>query len=976
VIQTSSAALFEREGTPLDIGGSSAHLLQGDAAWLVRDGRVDVFAVALADGASGSARTHLFRVEAGGLLLGTGPHGPGGGVGLLAVGANGTRLLELPRERLRRVAPSPAGLAALLDGWVDHLFEGIGRGVAPAGLAELQAGETAQAAEDEVVRARPARDVAWLRHEAGSSLLLGRAGLTVNGTGYTPLSRHGWIEVGRGGALRVESTAALLEGDEVWEGIDRLHRLVRLCLAQLAAEAEVRGRERLAEKAATRTRVFLGSFATLSAILDTRSGSGPRVRRRIAGDMSGEDAWFAAARLIGDSMGIDVKAPPRGEGTASRDPVAAIAAASRLRTRRVMLRDEWWRQDGGPLLAVTEEGGRAVALLPGPNASYVLHDPLARTQLRVTAEVAATLAPVAFSFYRPFPDTPLGLRSLIRFGVRGCGRDLWVVLAMGVCTGLLSLVTPYATGIVFNDIIPGAERGQLLQLTMILLSLAVATALFSLVNVAALVRVEGRMGGTLQAAVWDRLLGLPMPFFRPFSAGALANRAMGIDQIRQVLSGATVTALLGGLFSLFHFGLLFHYSTRLAWWAVLLIGIAVSSAGLASWLQLSPQRGIADLQSRLAGQVLQFLSSVGKLRVAGAEVQAFALWARDFAAMRRLSFRARTVGNVLTGFNAGFPVIASLVIFAVAHPLLMPSAQEPLSTGDFLAFVSSFGICLSGLLSATAAVLSTLTIIPLYEQALPILTTSPEVDTGKGDPGALTGDIELQQVVFRYQHDGPQILRGVTLRIRAGEFVAFVGPSGSGKSTLLRLLLGFETPESGAVYYDGQDLSGVDVQALRRQIGVVLQSGRLMSGDIFTNIAGSSSATLEDAWQAARMAGLDEDIQAMPMGMHTVVSEGGGGLSGGQRQRLLIARAIVQRPRILYFDEATSALDNRTQAVVSSSLERLQATRVVVAHRLSTIMHADTIYVVRGGEIVEQGSYEALMALGGHFTELARRQLA
>jgi len=969
-----AAGLFEREGEPRETGSAHAFLLEGGHAWRVHAGRVDVFAVVLRDGLAAGSRTHLFRVEEGGLLLGTGTPDPRRPLGLLAVGGNGTRLLRLPRARLHAAAAEPgyADLAGLLEGWVDGLSSGIARGVPPAGLVELESGAP-EAPEGEVVRMRPAHGVAWVRHQTGGSLLLGRPGLEMDGDGYTPVSHHAWMEVGEGSRLRVEPTAALMGTDALWEGLDRLHGLALACVAQVAAESGAEERVRLAEKTATRRRVFAGSFATLAAILEPRERNGaPRAPVTRGTD----DPLLAAARLVGAAAGVEIKAPPRAQGVAApRDPVAAIAAASRLRTRRVMLRDDWWRQDGGPLLARTEAGD-PVALLPGPRATYVLHDPVARTRVPVTAEVAAGLAPSAFTFYRPFPDRPLGFRELVRFGVEGSGRDLWTVLFMGTAAGLLSLVMPYATGLIFNDIIPGAERGQLVQLTLVLLSLAVATALFNLVNVSALVRIEGRMGGRLQAAVWDRLLSLPMPFFRPYSAGALANRAMGIDQMRAILSGATVTALLGGLFSLFHFGLLFHYSVKLAWWAVLLISIAVVTAALASWVQLRPQRLMADLQSRLAGQVLQFLTSVGKLRVAGAEVQAFALWARNFGALRRLSFRVRTVANVLTGFNAGYPVIAYLVIYAVAHPLLLPTAVEPMRTGDFLAFMSSFGICLAGLLSATAAVLGTLAVVPLYEQAKPILAAAPEVDGAKGDPGELSGDIELQQVVFRYQADGPQVLRGVTLRIAAGEFVAFVGPSGSGKSTLLRLLLGFETPESGAVYYDGQDVSGVDVQAVRRQIGVVLQNGRLMSGDLFTNIVGSSSATLDDAWEAARMAGLEEDVKAMPMGMHTVVSEGGGTLSGGQRQRLLIARAIVQRPRLLFFDEATSALDNRTQGIVSASLDRLQATRVVVAHRLSTIIHADTIYVVRGGEIVEKGTYESLMALGGHFSELALRQIA
>jgi ATP-binding cassette subfamily C protein len=284
--------------------------------------------------------------------------------------------------------------------------------------------------------------------------------------------------------------------------------------------------------------------------------------------------------------------------------------------------------------------------------------------------------------------------------------------------------------------------------------------------------------------------------------------------------------------------------------------------------------------------------------------------------------------------------------------------------------------CLTNVITTSSAILASFNTIPLYEQAKPILEARPEVDGHKADPGTLTGAIEVQHAAFRYAEDGPPVLRDVTLSVRPGEFVAFVGASGSGKSTLLRLLLAFEAPTAGAVYVDGQDLSGLDVQSVRRQIGVVLQNGRLLSGDLFTNIVGSGLATTEDAWEAARMAGLDDDIRAMPMGMHTVVSEGGGMLSGGQRQRLMIARALVHRPRILLFDEATSALDNRTQAVVSASLERLQATRIVVAHRLSTIIKADRIFVIERGEIVEEGSYEELMRRDGAFAALARRQLA
>jgi ATP-binding cassette subfamily C protein len=482
------------------------------------------------------------------------------------------------------------------------------------------------------------------------------------------------------------------------------------------------------------------------------------------------------------------------------------------------------------------------------------------------------------------------------------------------------------------------------------------------------------MGNAVQCAVWDRLLALPMSFFRPYTAGELAVRAMGIDGIRQLVSGSAVTAVVAGMTSLGNYVLLFHYSARLALWATLLIATALVATILGGYVQLSYQRGVAALQSKTSGVVLQLLSSISKLRVAGAEVHAFAGWARRFAEQRRLQFRVRSIGNWVAAFNAGFPTAASMLVFwAALAPL---TVAHTMRTGDFLAFMAAFGICLTSVVTTSNAFLSMLLAIPLYEQAKPILVTPPEVDGVKEDPGELTGAVDIEHVSFRYEADGPLVLRDITVHAKPGEFIAFVGPSGSGKSTVMRLLLGFEGPEAGSIYYDGRELGGLDLRALRRQIGVVLQSGRLMTGDIYTNIVGSAPLQMEAAWEAARMAGFADDIRQMPMGMHTVISEGGGTLSGGQRQRLMIARAIVHRPRILLFDEATSALDNRTQAIVSASLEGLRATRMVIAHRLSTIMRADRIYVLERGALVQCGSYDQLVRERGLFAELAARQIA
>lgn len=304
------------------------------------------------------------------------------------------------------------------------------------------------------------------------------------------------------------------------------------------------------------------------------------------------------------------------------------------------------------------------------------------------------------------------------------------------------------------------------------------------------------------------------------------------------------------------------------------------------------------------------------------------------------------------------------------------TAVAAIRTGDYLAFSAAFGACLAASVSLSTAAIEALGLVPVYEAVRPILAAAPETTDAERDPGVLSGRIEAQHLTFSYRPDVPATLIDVSLSVRPGEFVAIVGPSGSGKSTLLRLLLGFEPPDTGSVYFDGQDLAGLDVRAVRSQVGVVLQSGRIMAGDLFTNIVGSSIHTLDDAWAAARMAGLDDDIRAMPMGMHTVVSEGANTLSGGQRQRLLIARAIVNRPRMLFFDEATSALDNRTQAIVSTSLAQLSATRIVIAHRLSTIEHADRILVMERGGIVQSGRYATLINRDGPFAELASRQMA
>jgi len=483
------------------------------------------------------------------------------------------------------------------------------------------------------------------------------------------------------------------------------------------------------------------------------------------------------------------------------------------------------------------------------------------------------------------------------------------------------------------------------------------------------------MDASTQAAVWDRLLRLPVPFFRSYTSGDLAMRGLGIGAMRQALTGSVLSSFLSGIFSVVSFVLLFYYSPPLALLAVLITAVGASTTVGLGWLQVRVQRKLLSVSGHLSGLLLELINGIAKLRVAGRENRAFALWARDFARQKQLSVQSRSLGVALAVFNSAFPVVGSMLIFFTMASFAGRRDGTGLTTGEFLAFAAAFGQFQAAALELSTAFLSILGVVPLYERAKPILETLPEVTGTKTHPGELSGTIEVKHVTFRYRADAPPALRDVSISIPAGRFVAFVGPSGSGKSTLLRLLLGFEVPESGSVYFDDQDLTGLDVQAVRQQIGVVLQNGRLSAGSIYRSIVGSAQLGMDDAIQAARLAGLEDDIRTLPMGMHTMIGEGGAGLSGGQRQRLMIARAIVRKPRIVFFDEATSALDNDTQGLVSRSLEILQATRVVIAHRLSTIINADYIYVMEKGAVVQEGRYEDLSRREGPFADLARRQI-
>jgi NHLM bacteriocin system ABC transporter ATP-binding protein len=964
-------SIFHNEGDLLEVQGQQSILLNIETyAWLVAAGAVDLFSAPLEQGTPVGARSHLLRLNPGQIFFGIAAAPDHQERGLMAVGGIDTTVWQLPLSRIQQVAKeyefSAIGVSSLCDEWIAALLRSFKIELIPQNCQNLQPSGTIRFEPQTTYKAY--RGVNWVRHIEGGSCLMGKDDLPTIADGYFPISEKTWLQANSPVVIEAVTTLDLIAQDDFWTYLQQFQRFILASITITEHQAAATERQRLRQKAQDESLSLANAFLNLATVIT------PEKADRI---VATADPLLSACQTLGKYLNLVVVAPPDSEGNCTLE---GIARASRIKVRPVLLRGTWWRHDHGPLIAYQGPEKRPVALLPASPTKYLLVDAVTGARQHITAKVAETLEGVAYMAYRPFPERLLSGMDLVRMSIAGMQNDLSMIALMGIGGALIGMLTPVVTGILFDKVIPASDRTQLLQIGALLLVCATADAVFGAIKAIAMLRVEGKADAGLQAAVWDRLLALPATFFRGYTAGDLALRSTGISTIRQMLSGATVQSLLAGLFSVGYLALLFYYDKGLAGLATLISVVNVAMVMGLSYLYVCYQRPLNEIEGKVSGLILQLFTGISKLRVTGTEDRAFGLWSKHFGEQRKLAFKAGMVQNIQHTLNSIIPVVASSIIFYAVLPKLMtPDPKAPaaaLTTGQFLAFLAAYGTFQTTLLQMSSALMSVLQIVPLYNRLQPILQTTPEVDDAKAKPTRLTGDIEVSHVNFKYQADGPLILKDVCMQINSGEFVALVGGSGSGKSTLMRLLLGFETPENGAIYYDRQDLATIDVTAVRRQMGVVLQNSQIMAGSIFHNIAGASHLTLKDAWEAARMAGCEADIREMAMGMHTMLPQGGGSLSGGQRQRIMIARAIIKKPRILFFDEATSALDNHTQAIVSASIEKLQATRIVIAHRLSTIINADRIYVLDQGQIVQSGTYEELMKQKGLFAELAKRQMA
>ena len=654
--------------------------------------------------------------------------------------------------------------------------------------------------------------------------------------------------------------------------------------------------------------------------------------------------------------------------TGFNDRLAYLLRPTGIMHRNVRLTGRWYKDATGAMLGRLQDD-TPVALIPHPVSGYYYLNPDTRKKVRLSGKTSKGIKPEAICFYRPFPLRSLKVADLLHFIVSALRpSDYAFAIVATLAVTLIGLIPARLNQLLFSVVIPSRSQSLILPMAMLLVAVTLSQALINSCKTLVMARLTTKLSIQVEAATMGRILSLQPDFFKKYPSGDLASRTIKMTSLVKSLVDLVLSSGLTSIFSLVYIGQIMSFAPGLVIPALLVILIDVAVTSLTAQLTMRYSKRSLEANAKVSGITTALLQGIQKIKLAGAERRAFAQWGKAYAEQTRSKFDRPLFLKVSNTLSIVIGMVGTVVIYYFA-------AATNVSVANFMAFATAYGMVTGAIKSLAQTADTVSTIKPTMEHVEPILYATPEIAESKRALTHVTGAISLVNITFSYGEGLAPIFEGFSLSVKPGEYVAITGRTGCGKSTLMRLLLGFERPNKGAVYYDGVDISTVDLRSLRRNIGVVLQDGKLFTGDIFSNITISAPwLTMDEAWDAAEKAGIAEDIRNMPMGMHTIISEGGGGISGGQKQRLLIARAIAPKPKVLMLDEATSALDNVTQKHVAESLDALGSTRIVVAHRLSTIRQCDRIVMLDGGRIAEDGTFDELIAKGGLFAELVARQ--
>ena len=653
----------------------------------------------------------------------------------------------------------------------------------------------------------------------------------------------------------------------------------------------------------------------------------------------------------------------------SNDRLEYLMRPYGIMRRGVRLSKGWYKDATGAMLGTRKKDGGIVALIPVGRSGYSYFDADSGKHVRIGRKNEDLFEVEAVAFYKPFPMKKLGIPDLVRYILDTLSAaDFVLMITATITVTLLGMVAPQLNNMLFSDVIESGSMRLLVAITVFMVCTSISSMMINGAKILINGRISTKMNLAVEAATMMRIISLPADFFKQYSSGELSSRAQYIGSLCQMLVSTILSTGLTAVFSLVYITQIFNYAPALVVPAPMVIVATIVFSVLSMLLQMKISKTEMEYGSKESGMTYAMISGIQKIKLSGAEKRAFARWGNLYAKSAELTYNPPTFLKINS-------VISMAISLAGTYAMYYAAIESHISVADYYAFNVAYGMVSGAFMSLVSIALSVANIKPVLDMAKPVLEAVPEIAEGKQVLTRISGGIELNNVSFRYSEHMPLVLDNLSLKIRPGQYVAVVGTTGCGKTTLMRLLLGFEKPQKGAVYFDGKDISTVDLKSLRQKIGVVLQDGKLFSGDIYSNITISAPhLSMDEAWEAAELAGIAEDIRNMPMGMFTMISEGSGGVSGGQRQRLMIARAVAPKPRILMFDEATSALDNLTQKKVSESLDKLKCTRIVIAHRLSTIKQCDRIIVLDKGKIVEDGKYEELIALNGFFAELVAKQ--